>query len=124
MYDYEEPYYEPTPADEIFFDAKQKLEDCLKESIKDKIKNLENENTRLKAENTKLKNKFCEVERKEKQLKNEEKDLENKVLRRKFAEMLMPLENQYIIYVADYDYKWLKNVTNVMAIEKLLLYPL
>jgi regulator of replication initiation timing len=100
----DEPYYEPTPADEIFFEAKQKLEECLKESIKYKIGHLAEENARLKTENEKMQEKVRNIEWKEKSLENKEKDLERSVLRKKFSEMLKPLEEQTPMYNVDYTY--------------------
>lgn len=110
IYDYydEESYYEPTPADEIFFEAKEKLENCLKETIKNRIQLLEEENKKLKEENSEFKIKIREVKSKERQLEIKERDLENSVLRKKFSEMLKPLEKQYTIYAVDYGYKWIE----------------
>lgn len=105
-WDDEPYYYEPTPADEIFFEAKQKLEECLKESIKYKMEHLAEENARLKTENEKMQEKVRNIEWKEKSLESKEKDLERSVLRKKFSEMLKPLEEQTPMYNADY--KWVK----------------
>jgi regulator of replication initiation timing len=101
----DEPYYEPTPADEIFFEAKQKLEDCLKESVKYKLTSTIEENRRLKEENEKMKEKVRNIEWKEKTLEQREKDMERNVLRKKFSEMLKPLEEKGYIYRVDYNYK-------------------
>jgi regulator of replication initiation timing len=100
----EEPYYEPTPADEIFFEAKQKLEECLKESVKYKLTSTIEENKRLKEENEKMKEKVRNIEWKEKSLNQREKDMERNVLRKKFSEMLKPLEERYQVYRLNYSY--------------------
>lgn len=100
----EEPYYEPTPADEIFCEAKQKLEDCLKESIKYKLTATMEENKQLKEENDKMRKKVRDIEWKEKNIEQREKDMERNVLRRKFSEMLKPLEERSQIYRANYSY--------------------
>ena len=104
-YDYEEPYYEPTPADEIFFEAKQKLEECLKESVKYKLTSVIEENKILKEENEKMKEKVRSIERKESLLEQRENDMERNVLRKKFSEMLKPLEERDRIYRVNYSYK-------------------
>lgn len=106
-YDYygDEPYYEPTPADEIFFEAKQKLEDCLKESVKYKLSSTIEENKRLKEENEKMRERVRNIEWKEKNIEQREKDMECNVLRKKFSEMLKPLEERSQIYRVDYSYK-------------------
>ena len=105
-YDYygEEPYYEPTPADEIFFEAKQRLEDCLKESIKYRLTSTMEENKQLKEENDKMREKVRNIEWKEKNIEQREKDMERNVLRKKFSEMLKPLEERSQIYRANYSY--------------------
>jgi regulator of replication initiation timing len=101
----DEPCYEPTPADEIFFEAKQKLEECLKESVKYKLTSTIEENKRLKEENEKMREKVRNIEWKEKSLEQREKDMERNVLRKKFSEMLKPLEERDQIYRVNYSYK-------------------
>jgi hypothetical protein len=107
MYDYydEEPYYEPTVADEIFMEYQAKLKDVLKESIKLDIENIKSENTRLKEENKKLRDKNYKVEAKEIQLADKEKNLEYSFYKKKFSEILKPFEEHYSGYYADHTYK-------------------
>lgn len=100
----EEPYYEPTAADKIFFEAKQKLEECLKESVKYKMESILEENKRLKKENDEMKEKVRNVSWREKNIEQRENDMERNILRKKFSEMLKPLEERYQIYRANYSY--------------------
>jgi len=103
-WDDEPYYYEPSEADEIFLEAKSKLENALKESIKNKMEQILEENTSLKEENQKMREKVREIEWKEKSLESKEKDLERSVLCKKFSEMLKPLEEKTPMY--NVDYKW------------------
>ena len=100
----DEPYYEPTPADEIFIEAKIKLEECLKESIKYKMKSLSEENIKLKQENEKAREKVRNIEWREQALENKEKNIERNALQKTFSEMLKPLEEKITIYNVDYEY--------------------
>jgi hypothetical protein len=107
MYDYydEEPYYEPTVADEIFIEYTQKLKDALKDNIKQDIENIKSENIRLKEENKNLKDRERDIDNKERQLQSKEKTLEADFFRKKFSEMLKPFEEHYSGYYADHTYK-------------------
>ena len=100
----EELYYEPTVADEIFFEASAKLQDCLKDNIKRKMDNLLEENNRLKTENEKMKSKVSNLDWKERNLESREKDMERNILRKKFSEMIKPLEEKMLIWRIEYKY--------------------
>lgn len=100
----DEPYYEPTAADEIFFEASAKLQDCLKDNIKQKMDNLLDENNRLKAENEKMRDKVSSIEWRERNLENREKDMERNILRKKFSEIIKPLEERMLIWRIEYEY--------------------
>ena len=104
MYWDEEPYYEPTPADEIFYEAQQKLVENLKESVKNKLDSVQKENEALKQQNEELQKKIRDVEWREKQLNEREKDLERNMIRKKFSEMIKPLEEQMTIWRIAYEY--------------------
>lgn len=99
-YDYDEfeNYYEPTPADEIFNEAMEKFKETLKDSVKENLKYIQEENKRLKKENDELKQKERQIIDKERILEIREKDLESKsewsFYKKKFSEILKPLEEQ------------------------------
>lgn len=102
MYDYyEEPYYEPTAGDMIFEEAKQKLEECLKESIKYDIKRTKEENERLKKENSKLRSQVNDIVRRERELEESKKNVSYDKLTTLMKDRAM------IMYKADYKYKYL-----------------
>lgn len=100
----DEPYYEPTVADDIFFEASERLKNALKNDIKRKMDNLLEENNRLTEENKKMKDKVSNIEWREKSLENKEKDMERNVLRKKFSEMISPLEEKMLIWRIEYGY--------------------
>lgn len=99
-YDYDEfeNYYEPTPADEIFNEAMEKFKETLKDNVKENLKYIQEENKRLKRENDELKQKERQIRDRELTLEMREKDLESKsewsFYRKKFSEILKPLEEQ------------------------------
>ena len=100
----EEPYYEPTEADDIFYEASERLKNALKNDVKRKMDSLVEENNRLKEENEKMKKKVSNIEWREKSLENKEKDMERNVLRKKFSEMIKPLEEKMLIWRIEYEY--------------------
>ena len=69
MFDYEyECYWEPSEADELFDEIKNKLLESAKSSLKDDMRNLQSENKYLKQRNDELEKKIYEVEQKERSL--------------------------------------------------------
>ena len=89
---YDEPYYEPTAADEIFFEAREKLIKSLKDSVKQHIENIENENKKLKDKNEKLSVQVREIEYRERKLELEKKNLESTVRRERLSVLLEQLK--------------------------------
>lgn len=106
-YDYDEfeNYYEPTPADEIFNEAMEKFKETLKDSVKENLKYIQEENRRLKKENDELKQKERQVRDRELTLEMREKDLQSKsewsFYRKKFSEVLKPLEEQFEMWYVE-----------------------
>ena len=98
MYWDEEPYYEPTPADEIFYDAQQKLMECLKDSVKHRIDLIKAENEELKKQNDEWRRKIAEVDARERRIQLREDEFERNAMRKKFSEMLKPMEEQMTIW--------------------------
>jgi regulator of replication initiation timing len=97
MYDYyEEPYYEPSVADEILIEFQQKMKDVLLESIKSEIKSIAEENSTLRAENKKLKEKQHEVDRRERDLKYKEDNLKREVEKEFYQSNIGDTLKQYI----------------------------
>ena len=71
MYWYEEEYcYEPTEADEIFIEAKEKLEKALKESVQLGIDRTVEENRRLSEENKNLKERMKHIDTERRELES------------------------------------------------------
>jgi len=106
MYNYyEEPYYEPTLADEIFVEYLHRMKDALSESAKYQIEKIKLENEELKEENKKLKDNQHQVAIKERELLEKEKTLERQFYRKKFSELLKPFTDNYSGYYANSTYK-------------------
>lgn len=93
-----ENYYEPSMADEILEEAKEKFGEILKNEIRSNIKNTQEEIIRLKKENEELKDKIRDLDRRERDIERKEKDIESKTeyhfYKKKFSELLKPLEEQ------------------------------
>lgn len=93
MYDYfEEPYYEPTIADEIFFEAREKLINSLKETVKQHLENVVQENENLKKENEKMKQEVTKIRNEKRVFEDEKKNYESKLKRSVLSELLNDLE--------------------------------
>ena len=106
MYDYyEEPYYEPSIADEIFAEYLNKMKNALTESTKYQIEKIKIENEELKEENKRLHEKQHQVAVKERELLEKEKTLEKEFYRKKFSELLKPFTDNYEGYYANSTYK-------------------
>jgi hypothetical protein len=80
-WDYEEPYWEPSEADELFDEVKSKLINAAKDSIKSDMEYLRSENKRLIERNKELENKAYEVSKKERDLKYKADNLRREVER-------------------------------------------
>lgn len=110
-YDYDEfeNCYESTPADEIFNEAMEKFKEVLKDSVKNNLKYIQEENKRLKKENDELKKREREISSKEHMLDMREKDWESRTewtfYKKKFSEMLNPLEECVDFWKVDYEYR-------------------
>jgi len=105
MYEYDgEPCYEPTLADEIMLEYQQKMKDALLGSVKLDIEGIKSENERLKEENNRMWENQHEVAAKERELAAKEKVLERDFYRKKFSELLKPLEEKYSGYYAEYSF--------------------
>ncbi len=102
MYYDEEPYYEPTPADQIFIEAVNKLEDALKESVKFRVDKFAIDNEKLKQENKKLKDRVNDISRRERDLENEKESYKRQLKRATLTELLEDYET--VIYRATYNH--------------------
>jgi len=87
MYFDEEPYYEPTPADEIFIDATNKLKEALKQSIKYQVDKIGEENEKLKITNEKLLKKVNEIASRERNLVREKNEYERTLKSKRLDEL-------------------------------------
>lgn len=78
-WDYEEPCWEPSEADELFDDIKSKLIDAAKSSIKNDMETLKSRNEYLESRNKELEKKSYEVSQKERDLRYKEDNLRREV---------------------------------------------
>ena len=78
-WDYEEPYWEPSEADELFDELKSKLIDSAKTSIKSDMESLKSRNEYLESRNKELEKKAYEVEQKERDLQYKADNLRREV---------------------------------------------
>lgn len=93
MYDYnDEPYYEPTVADEIFFEAREKLTKSLKDTVKQYVENFVKENQELKNENEKLLKKVKDIEYRERELERAKQNLEKDIKKERLSSILEQLK--------------------------------
>ncbi len=91
MYDYEYYFEEPSEADIILEEAKQKMKEVLNNDIKQKIEFLEDENKRLTNELEKYIEQVKDIHNKERDLESKEINLERDIIRRKFSKLLEPI---------------------------------
>lgn len=80
-WDFEEPTWEPSEADDLFDEIKQKLVDSAKSSIKTDIENLRTRNTYLEKRNKELEDRERLVDQKERELEYKSRDIRNAVER-------------------------------------------
>lgn len=100
--DYEEEnYYEPTVADEIFEEYRNKMKDALLESIKTDMDNLKYMNNKLIDENKTLRDKELEVRQKERELESKKSTLERDVKRERLSKLMADF--QVVMYRTDYN---------------------
>ena len=78
-WDYEEPIWEPSEADELFDELKSKLVDAAKASLKNDMEFLKNRNEYLEKRNKELEDKAREVSRKESNLEYKAQNLRREV---------------------------------------------
>nr|DAL08525.1 MAG TPA_asm: ribonuclease Y [Caudoviricetes sp.] len=80
-WDYEEPMWEPSEADELFDELKSKLVDAAKASLKNDMESLKSRNEYLEKRNKELEDKAQEVSRKESVLEYKAQNLRREVER-------------------------------------------
>lgn len=90
--DYGNDYYEPTLADEIFEEAKTKLEEAVKAEIKDKIQRAEKLLAEQDKKETELRAKENKLNRRERELESKFRDLENAFKKEKFDKFIKDLQ--------------------------------
>ena len=66
-WDYDESYWEPSEADILFDEIKDKLIDAAKDSLKSDIESLKLRNEYLEKRNQELEKKISKIEQKERQ---------------------------------------------------------
>lgn len=80
-WDYDEPMWEPSEADELFDELKSKLVDAAKASLKNDMESLKSRNEYLEKRNKELEDKAREVSRKESDLEYKSQNLRREVER-------------------------------------------
>lgn len=80
-WDYEEPMWEPSEADELFDEIKSKLIDAAKDSLKSDMEHLKSRNEYLEKRNKELEDKAREVSSKESDLEYKSRNLRREVER-------------------------------------------
>lgn len=80
-WDYDEPMWEPSEADELFSEIKSKLIDAAKDSIKSDMEYLKNQNEYLSKRVTELENKEREIAQREETVKYKAQNLRREVER-------------------------------------------
>lgn len=89
MYDFDdEQYYEPTEADEIFLEAREKLINSLKGSVKQHLKNVSLENEKLRKQIQKLESKLNESNWSLQQLKKEKSNFAEVARKERLSDLL------------------------------------
>ena len=78
-WDYEEPVWEPSEADELFDEMKSKLVEAAKDSLKHDIESLKRRNEYLEKRNKELEEKAQEVSRKESDLEFKSRNIRREV---------------------------------------------
>lgn len=78
-WDYEEPVWEPSEADELFDELKSKLVDAAKDSLKSELGSLRSRNEYLEKRNKELEDKAREVSSKESDLEYKAQNLRREV---------------------------------------------
>lgn len=78
-WDYEEPEWEPSEADELFGEIKQKLINSAKNSLKDEIESLKSRNEYLEKRNKELESKARSVDQKEHDIEYKAQNLRREV---------------------------------------------
>lgn len=95
-YDYDELYWEPSEADELFDEIKDKLIDSAKSSLKNDMDILRSENARLKKRNAELEKKIYEVEQKEHSLNYKSENLRREVEKEFYAKNVQDIFEEWI----------------------------
>ena len=85
-------YYEPTLADEIFEEAKMKLEQALKKEFAEKIQEAEKISKRQDEIEAKLFTRECNLNRRERELESKFRDIENEFKKEKFDKFIKDLQ--------------------------------
>lgn len=78
-WDYDEPMWEPSEADDLFDEIKQKLIDSAKSSLKNDMESLKSRNEYLEKRNKELENKAWAVEQKEHDIEYKAQNLRREV---------------------------------------------
>jgi len=95
----DEPYYEPSIADDILMEYIEKMKDALLVSVKYQLDNIKRDNENLKAENKVLKDMESKIRDRERSLENEKKNLMRTVRQEKLSTLMKDFE--VIMYRAD-----------------------
>ncbi len=93
MYEFDEPYYEPTEADKILLEYVEKMKGALSKEFKARRETIEKENLRLVEENINLKALVGETSKRERELESQKKTLESDIKRKRLQELFQDFEH-------------------------------
>lgn len=103
---YEEPYWEPSEADELFDEIKSKLIDSAKTSIKSDIESLKARNEYLESRNKELEKKVYEVAQKERDLEykadNLRREVEKEFYKTAIEDLFKEALEESVVWFADH----------------------
>lgn len=99
MFDDNYDYYEPSVGDEIYLEAREKLINSLKDSVKQHVESVSIENEKLKKENLRLTDLVRDIKRRESELENEKLRYKRDIRFERLSELMKDL--QVIVYQVD-----------------------
>lgn len=95
-WDYDEPYWEPSEADILFDEIKDKLIDAAKDSLKSDMESLKLRNEYLEKRNRELEKKISQVEQKERDLNYKAENLKREVEKEFYAKNVQDIFEEWL----------------------------
>lgn len=88
----DEPYYEPSLADELLMEYQLKMKNVLLDSVKNNIEKVKLENASLKTENNSLQIQVNKINQRERELEIQKQNLEREVRRERLSKLMEDFE--------------------------------